>query len=142
MSRMPYPRFLVFNAIGGAGWAVAVAIAGYLAGSSWERVQTYLGNAGLLVLGGVVVAVLALLLGRRLLRRRRGSRPASEGRRRSRRQPEVEDRPAAVVGAGQVVADGEVSPEPRDDLTTDHRPSPRGGLNPCGGRPPRSGPGG
>jgi membrane-associated protein len=124
MSRMPYRRFLVFNAIGGAIWAVAVAIAGYLAGASWERVQTYLGNAGLLALAGFVVAVLALLIGRRLLRRRRDSPQGSAGRRRSRRQPQVEDRPAAVVGAGQVVADGDVSSVPRDDLAADRQPKP------------------
>jgi membrane protein DedA with SNARE-associated domain len=122
MTRMPYRRFLVFNAIGGAVWAVAVAIAGYLAGASWQRVQTYLGNVGLLVLAGFVVAVLALLLGRRLLRRRRDSPPGSAGRRRSRRQPEVEDRPAVVVGAGQVVGDGDVAPVPGDDLAADRQP--------------------
>jgi membrane protein implicated in regulation of membrane protease activity len=119
---MPYRRFLVFNAIGGSVWAVAVAIAGYLAGASWERVQTYLGNAGILVLAGFVVAVLALLIGRRLRRRRRESPQGSAGRRRSRRQPEVEDRPAVVVGAGQVVADGDGSPVPGDDLTADRQP--------------------
>jgi membrane-associated protein len=126
MTRMPYRRFLVFNAIGGALWAVAVAIAGYLAGASWQRVQTYLGNVGILVLAGFVVAVLALLFGRRVLRRRRSTPPApgSVGQRRSRRQPQVEDRPAAVVGAGQVVADGDVSPVPGHDLAADRQPEP------------------
>jgi membrane-associated protein len=46
---MPYRRFLLFNAIGGTLWAVAVVVAAYLAGASWHRVQTYLGEAGIAV---------------------------------------------------------------------------------------------
>jgi membrane protein DedA with SNARE-associated domain len=36
-SRMPYRKFLVFNAIGGGLWAVVVVVAAYLAGSAWRQ---------------------------------------------------------------------------------------------------------
>jgi membrane-associated protein len=64
---LPYRRFLIFNAIGGTVWAVAVVVAAYLAGASWHRVQTYLGTAGLVV-AGVLAAVILVIV---LLRRRR-----------------------------------------------------------------------
>jgi membrane-associated protein len=71
---LPYRRFLIFNATGGALWAVAVVVAGYLAGASWDRVQTYLGDAGLAAAGAVAAVIAVLVLVRR--RRRRRARPA------------------------------------------------------------------
>jgi membrane protein DedA with SNARE-associated domain len=70
MSRMPYRRFLAYNAAGGALWAIVVVVAGYLAGASWQRVVTYFGWAG-----GALVVVLAAIavataLWRRVVRRR------------------------------------------------------------------------
>lgn len=44
MTRMPYRRFLLFNAIGGAVWASTVVSGGYLAGASWQRLQGVLGQ--------------------------------------------------------------------------------------------------
>jgi membrane-associated protein len=58
MTRMPYRKFLVFNAAGGGLWATAVVVAGYFAGSSWQAVLTWLGRTGLIV--GVVLAVVAV----------------------------------------------------------------------------------
>ena len=60
MSRMPYRRFLVYNAAGGAAWGVGVVVLGYLAGTSYQRVQSGLGGvgAGLLLLFAVVGLVL------------------------------------------------------------------------------------
>jgi membrane-associated protein len=75
-TRMPYRRFLLFNAIGGTLWALAVVVAGYLAGASWARVQTYLGDAGGIVAAAVVIGVIALLVVRRI--RDRG--PAADPR--------------------------------------------------------------
>lgn len=59
-AKMPYPKFLVFNALGGLVWSTAVVTAGYLAGRSYEKVQGVIGkgSAGLVlvvVLIGVVV---------------------------------------------------------------------------------------
>jgi membrane protein DedA with SNARE-associated domain len=55
-ARMPYPRFLAFNAAGGLAWGVAVVAAGYAAGASYATVESKLGKDG-------AVVVLALALG-------------------------------------------------------------------------------
>jgi membrane-associated protein len=73
---LPYRRFLIFNATGGALWAVTVAVAGYLAGASWHRVQAYLGDAGLAAAGVLAAVVTVIVLVRR--RRRRRAQPAGE----------------------------------------------------------------
>jgi membrane-associated protein len=73
---LPYRRFLIFNATGGALWAVTVVVAGYLAGASWHRVQTYLGDAGLAAAAALAVVIAVAVLVRR--RRRRRARPAEE----------------------------------------------------------------
>jgi membrane-associated protein len=59
MTRMPYRKFLLFNATGGALWATAVVVAGYFAGTSWQQVLTWLGRTGLIV--GVVLAVVVVI---------------------------------------------------------------------------------
>jgi membrane protein DedA with SNARE-associated domain len=71
MGRMPYRRFLLANLTGAVLWGGMMVAAGYLAGSSWQRVAHQLSNAGLVLTGGVV----ALVVGRRVLGRlRRGAR--------------------------------------------------------------------
>jgi len=59
-ARMPYRRFLAWNALGAVIWAPGMVLAGYLAGSSFHRVERYLGRAGLVLAG--VVAVIALVV--------------------------------------------------------------------------------
>ena len=56
MSRMRYPKFLMWNAVGGITWGAAAVLVGYLAGHSYARVEKWFGRgtAGLAVL---VVAV-------------------------------------------------------------------------------------
>ena len=56
MSRMHYPKFLMWNAVGGISWGAAAVLVGYLAGHSYARVEKWFGRgtAGLAVL---VVAV-------------------------------------------------------------------------------------
>jgi len=63
MTRMPYRRFLLFNAAGGALWATAVVLGGYLAGASWQRVSSVAGQLSLAlnVLGAGVVLVSVLV---------------------------------------------------------------------------------
>lgn len=56
MTRMPYPRFLVWNVLGAVVWAPAVVSAGYFAGSSFKRVERWFGRASLLVLAVAVFA--------------------------------------------------------------------------------------
>src|SRR5439155_24101418 len=52
-SRMPYPRFLLWNVAGALVWAPAAVLAGYLAGPSYRALERWLGR-GSLVLAAVV----------------------------------------------------------------------------------------
>jgi len=57
-ARMPYPKFLAWNAAGGLLWGVAVVMIGYLAGQSYAKVAHYFGwGAAGAVLLIVVVAL-------------------------------------------------------------------------------------
>lgn len=44
ISRMPYRRFLVFNAAGGLVWGTAFVVLGFLAGNSYETVAKTVGR--------------------------------------------------------------------------------------------------
>jgi membrane protein DedA with SNARE-associated domain len=76
-ARMPYGRFLAFNAAGGLAWGVTVVLVGYAAGASYAQVEKGLGRTAALVVVGVVV--LAVVVWR--VRRHRAER-AGAGRRR------------------------------------------------------------
>jgi membrane protein DedA with SNARE-associated domain len=69
-SRMRWPRFLLWNALGGAAWATSVAVAAYVLGKAASAV---LGGVGLALLVLVVVGGAAVLV----LRRRRSSAPTA-----------------------------------------------------------------
>ena len=57
-ARMPYGRFLAFNAAGGLAWGVVVVLLGYAAGASYARVEQVVGrDAALVVLAIVVVGL-------------------------------------------------------------------------------------
>ncbi|NYI41720.1 DedA family protein [Demequina lutea] len=58
--RMPYPKFLAFNATGGIVWGAVVVTAGYLAGRSYAQVEKTMGRVGALVIAGIVVVVVAV----------------------------------------------------------------------------------
>lgn len=60
MSRMPYGRFLVFNAAGGIVWGVGVTLLGYFAGASYNGLAHLLGQISALLAivvvgGGLIV---------------------------------------------------------------------------------------
>jgi membrane protein DedA with SNARE-associated domain len=59
VNEMPWPRFFVFNALGGMGWACTVGTAAYLLGGSASNLFQAIGLAGLLAtalaIGGHVV---------------------------------------------------------------------------------------
>ena len=63
MGRMPYARFLLWNALGGLLWASAVVLVGYAAGAQYKRVEQLFGRASLLIgltivlLGGLFLLV-------------------------------------------------------------------------------------
>jgi membrane-associated protein len=73
LSRMPYRRFIVWNALGGAAWGLTFCLVGYLAGNSYEVVASRIGTGGAVVTATVVVV--ALVVWR--VRRRRGERAGS-----------------------------------------------------------------
>ncbi|MEZ0088906.1 DedA family protein [Streptacidiphilus sp. EB129] len=56
VSRLPYRRFLVFNAAGGLVWGVGYCLVGYLAGAAYKHVAGVVGTA----LAGFVAAVVVV----------------------------------------------------------------------------------
>lgn len=64
-NRMPYRRFVLWNAAGGTVWAVVIGSLGAAFGSQWPRIAHRIGRIGLFL----ALAVAALLLGRLLYRR-------------------------------------------------------------------------
>ncbi len=68
VTRMPYRRFLVWNALGAVVWAPGIVVAGYLAGSSYHRVEHYVGSAGLVLLAIAVTVALVVFVARWLAR--------------------------------------------------------------------------
>lgn len=70
MAGMRYRTFLPWNVLGGAIWATAFVLLGYLAGSQYQRIEHYANYAGL----GVLAAVIAVLVIRHRRSRRREPR--------------------------------------------------------------------
>jgi membrane-associated protein len=73
-ARMPYRRFLAFNAAGGLVWGVGFILVGYLAGNSYAAVERTIGRVGALIVAGI--AVIAFVAWR--IRRRRRSKDQTE----------------------------------------------------------------
>lgn len=65
LSRMPYPRFLAWNAAGGLVWGVGVTLLGYFAGASYAKVAHALGRGSAALLGVIVVAAAVIWFVRR-----------------------------------------------------------------------------
>ncbi len=61
---MPLGRFLLFTALGTAGWNLCLAMAGYLLEAKWRLLASYLGIYGAAIGTLLAVAVLLLLLHR------------------------------------------------------------------------------
>lgn len=70
ISRMPYRRFLPFNALGGLVWGIGFVLLGYFAGTAYKTVEREVGTAAAIVLAVVVVAALVVWH----VRRRRAER--------------------------------------------------------------------
>ena len=56
MSGVGWRTFLAYDALGGVVWAGGVALLGYAAGASYQRVADTIGQAGAVVLAALVVA--------------------------------------------------------------------------------------
>jgi membrane-associated protein len=59
MGRMPYRKFLAWNALGGALWATGFVILGYLAGSQYKRIEKYANYIGIALLVAIVAFFVA-----------------------------------------------------------------------------------
>jgi membrane-associated protein len=69
-SRMPYPKFLVFNLIGGVVWGAGFTLGGFFVGEAFERTAKLAGRGVALV---VVVAVVTALIVWSVRRHRRAT---------------------------------------------------------------------
>jgi membrane-associated protein len=67
MNRMPWPRFLFWNALGGICWATSIGLGVYFVGHAFEKV---IGVGGIVAAGVVTGGLLALLVWRRVRARR------------------------------------------------------------------------
>ncbi len=67
VTRMSWPTFVFWNALGGIAWAASIALAAYFVGHSAEKIIHLAGLGGA---GAVVVGGLALWLVLRMRRRR------------------------------------------------------------------------
>jgi undecaprenyl-diphosphatase len=63
-SRMPYRKFLFWNALGAMLWAPSFVGLGFLAGRSYRRVEHFAGRAGLVLLALVVMVGVVAVVGR------------------------------------------------------------------------------
>jgi membrane protein DedA with SNARE-associated domain len=67
-SRMPYRRFLTYNAAGALAWSVGVTLLGYFAGHSYAAAERALGRGSAIL--AVILTAGGLLLWHRHRRRR------------------------------------------------------------------------
>jgi len=68
---MPYRTFAVYNAAGGVLWATGSVLLGFAAGGAYRTAERVVGQAGLVLLGAIVVGATAMAL---VHRRRQGHR--------------------------------------------------------------------
>jgi membrane protein DedA with SNARE-associated domain len=78
-ARMPYGKFLAYNALGGVAWGVAVVLLGYAAGASYKTIESRFGAGAAIVLAVVVVLALVGWRVRRHLVQRREARETEAG---------------------------------------------------------------
>jgi membrane protein DedA with SNARE-associated domain len=67
ISRLPYGKFLLFNALGGIVWGVGFTLLGYFAGAAYSRVEHL---AGGILAGAVALVVIGALIVWRIRRGR------------------------------------------------------------------------
>jgi membrane protein DedA with SNARE-associated domain len=70
-SRMPYRRFIAFDALGAALWTVTFVLLGFVLGASWRLAEQWIGRATTLL------AVAAALVAAVVWLRRRHARPGA-----------------------------------------------------------------
>jgi membrane-associated protein len=60
LSRMRYRTFLFWNALGGIAWGITYSLVGYLAGASYEKVASSIGEGTAVVVAVLVIAGLVV----------------------------------------------------------------------------------
>jgi len=68
--RMPFGLFLAFSFAGAVCWALAIGFVGFLFGSSWEAMVSFVGRLNEIVLALIAVGAAALFVVHRLRRRK------------------------------------------------------------------------
>ena len=74
ISRIPYRKFLLYNALGGLVWGVGFTLLGYFAGAAYSRVEHLVGR--ILAVFVALVVIVGLIVWR--VRRRRADREKEE----------------------------------------------------------------
>lgn len=69
ISRMPYAKFIAFNAVGGIVWGSAFVLLGYYGSGSYQRLESVIGEGSAIVVAAVAVLLLVIW---RVRRRRSG----------------------------------------------------------------------
>ena len=134
ISRMPYRRFLLFNALGGLCWGVGFTLLGYFAGNAYSRIEAQVGRAFAIFIGALVVVGLVVWHFRRRRKLDEPEKPA-----------EPDDAPATPTEADKASAaqhEPDDAPAPADAPEPD---GPHAGSSPAGrgpAEPHRSGPAG
>jgi membrane-associated protein len=59
-AKMPYGRFLVFNALGGMAWGISFTVGGYVAGTAFEHVAQWAGRVLAIVVAVIAVAAIVV----------------------------------------------------------------------------------
>jgi membrane protein DedA with SNARE-associated domain/membrane-associated phospholipid phosphatase len=67
-TRMRYPRFLLYNALGAILWSAASCLLGYFAGEGWQAVERWMGRASAIAGGAIVLCIVLVWSGRWLSR--------------------------------------------------------------------------
>jgi membrane-associated protein len=74
VSRLPYRKFLMWNALGGTTWATGFVFLGYAAGTAWHKVEHYASIVSWVMLGAVVVGGASIVI----VKKRKAARDAAE----------------------------------------------------------------
>lgn len=77
ISRMPYPRFLAYNAAGGIVWGTGFVLLGFLAGNSYAAVAQTVGR-DIAAIIGILLVVAFIVWKVRKNRQRRATKPVGD----------------------------------------------------------------
>jgi membrane-associated protein len=80
-SGMPYRKFLTFNALGGLVWGLGFTMLGYLAGASYQRLESYAGKVSQVILAVIVLGVVGWVIRRRRAEGQRADTQRAEAQR-------------------------------------------------------------